>query len=108
METGACSPLTALFLLQYNVIVPENEVGAMVAILKVKDADEENSLAWKAKYSIVKGNEEANFVVTTDPDTNNGLLTTAKVSSGPLFVGARILCVPSPISCWNVNLWGST
>lgn len=104
METGACSPLTALFLLQYNVIVPENEVGAMVAILKVKDADEENSLAWKAKYRIVKGNEEANFVVTTDPDTNNGLLTTAKVSRGPLVVQARILCIPSPISCWNVNL----
>lgn len=79
--------LTARFLLQYNVIVPENEVGAPVAILKVKDADEENSLAWKAKYSIVKGNEEANFAVTTDPDTNNGLLTTAKVSGGPLFEG---------------------
>ncbi|XP_058011524.1 cadherin-1 [Ahaetulla prasina] len=64
--------------IMYDVIVPENEVGAPVAILKVKDADEENSLAWKAKYSIVKGNEEANFAVTTDPDTNNGLLTTAK------------------------------
>ncbi|KAM3828804.1 cadherin-1-like [Vipera latastei] len=62
----------------YNVTVPENEVGAMVAILKVKDADEENSLAWKAKYSIANGNEEGNFAVTTDPDTNDGLLTTAK------------------------------
>uniref|UniRef100_A0A8C6XUN8 Cadherin-1 n=1 Tax=Naja naja TaxID=35670 RepID=A0A8C6XUN8_NAJNA len=64
--------------IMYNVVVPENEVGAPVATLKVKDADEENSLAWKAKYSIVKGNEEANFAVTTDTDTNNGLLTTAK------------------------------
>ncbi|XP_032086275.1 B-cadherin-like [Thamnophis elegans] len=62
----------------YNVIVPENEVGAPVATLKVTDADEENSSAWKAKYSIVKGNEEANFAVTTDPGTNDGLLTTAK------------------------------
>lgn len=93
--------------MQYNVIVPENEVGAPVATLKVTDADEENSLSWKAKYSIVKGNEEANFAVTTDPATNNGLLTTAKVRGGPLYVGARILCVPSPTPYWRVNCGSS-
>ncbi|XP_070617836.1 B-cadherin-like [Erythrolamprus reginae] len=62
----------------YKVTVPENEVGAPVATLKVTDADEENSSAWKAQYSIVKGNEDGNFAVTTDPKTNDGLLTTAK------------------------------
>ncbi|XP_063169184.1 B-cadherin-like [Candoia aspera] len=64
--------------LRYNVSVPENVVGAPVATLKVKDADEKNSSAWRAKYNIVKGNEEENFAVTTDPATNYGLLTTAK------------------------------
>ncbi|XP_070617838.1 cadherin-1-like [Erythrolamprus reginae] len=61
----------------YKVTVPENEVGAPVATLKVTDADEENSSAWKAQYSIVKGNEDGNFAVTTDPKTNDGLLTTS-------------------------------
>ncbi|XP_007443332.1 cadherin-1, partial [Python bivittatus] len=64
--------------LTYNGSVPENAVGALVATLKVIDADEKDTPAWKAKYSIVKGNEGQDFAVTTDPNTNYGLLTTAK------------------------------
>ncbi|XP_072836945.2 B-cadherin [Pogona vitticeps] len=64
--------------LTYVATVPENEVGYLVDTLTVVDADEENTLAWKAKYTIVRGNEEGNFAVSTNPENNNGLLTTVK------------------------------
>ncbi|XP_062997036.1 cadherin-1 [Elgaria multicarinata webbii] len=62
----------------YNVNVPENQAGVEVARLTVTDADQDNTLAWKAKYTIVRGNEGGNFAVTTDPQSNNGVLTTVK------------------------------
>ncbi|XP_060132011.1 cadherin-1 [Zootoca vivipara] len=64
--------------LTYVSTVPENKVGFQVARLLVKDADQAGTSAWKAKYTIVKGNEEGNFEVATDPQTNDGLLTTIK------------------------------
>ncbi|CAI5782299.1 cadherin-1 isoform X2 [Podarcis lilfordi] len=64
--------------LTYVSTVPENKVGFQVARLLVKDADQPGTVAWKAKYTIVKGNEEGNFEVATDPQTNDGLLTTIK------------------------------
>ncbi|KAJ7312186.1 hypothetical protein JRQ81_006546 [Phrynocephalus forsythii] len=62
----------------YVASVPENAVGYLVDTLTITDADEENTVAWRAKYTIVKGNEEGNFAVATNPDNNNGLLTTVK------------------------------
>ncbi|XP_054856856.1 B-cadherin-like [Eublepharis macularius] len=63
---------------KYVNAVPENEVGFPVAKLKVRDADEEGGPAWRARYSIISGNEGGNFVITTDPQSNDGLLKTAK------------------------------
>ncbi|XP_015262177.1 PREDICTED: B-cadherin-like [Gekko japonicus] len=62
----------------YNAVVPENLAGFLVAKLKVKDADEENTDAWKARYQIISGNEGGDFDITTDPQTNEGLLRTAQ------------------------------
>uniref|UniRef100_A0ACB8EBS1 Uncharacterized protein n=1 Tax=Sphaerodactylus townsendi TaxID=933632 RepID=A0ACB8EBS1_9SAUR len=62
----------------YERTVPENEAGFLVANLKVRDADEQGTDAWKASYSIESGNEGADFIITTDPQTNDGLLKTAK------------------------------
>uniref|UniRef100_A0A8D2JI68 Cadherin-1 n=1 Tax=Varanus komodoensis TaxID=61221 RepID=A0A8D2JI68_VARKO len=62
----------------YNETVPENRVGVVVARLRVKDADQENTAAWKAKYTIGRGNDGGNFAVTTDPQSNDGILTTVK------------------------------
>ncbi|XP_061449722.1 B-cadherin-like isoform X2 [Rhineura floridana] len=64
--------------LTYISAVPENDIGYQVARLMVKDADQESTPAWNAKYAIVKGNEEGNFAISTDPQSNDGLLTTAK------------------------------
>ncbi|XP_042293858.1 B-cadherin-like [Sceloporus undulatus] len=62
----------------YVATVPENVVGYPVAQLTVKDADQENTPAWKTKYTIVRGNEEGNFAISTAPEGNFGLLTTVK------------------------------
>lgn len=46
------------------------------------DADVPNTPAWEAVYTILNDNEEQ-FVVTTDPVTNDGILKTAKVCVVP-------------------------
>ncbi|XP_075694665.1 EP-cadherin-like [Rhinoderma darwinii] len=62
---------------KYTALVPENEVGFEVQRLSVTDNDEVNSPAWRAVYEI-KGNEGGFFSVTTDKETNEGILTTVK------------------------------
>ncbi|XP_066494038.1 cadherin-1 [Tiliqua scincoides] len=62
----------------YEATVPENEPDYLVARLTVTDADEKGTAAWRTKYMIVKGNEGGDFVITTDPETNDGLLRTTK------------------------------
>ncbi|XP_054435253.1 cadherin-1 [Pteronotus mesoamericanus] len=61
----------------YQGQVPENEANAVIATLKVTDADVPNTPAWEAVY-IVLNDEEEQFFVTTDPATNDGILKTAK------------------------------
>lgn len=74
--------------------MPENEPDYLVARLKVTDADERGTAAWRATYLILKGNEGGNFAVSTDPESNDGLLRTTKVSRGPSrqVAAARPLC----------------
>nr|XP_060644417.1 B-cadherin-like [Anolis sagrei ordinatus] len=62
----------------YVASVPENVAGYSVAQLTVKDADQENTPAWKTKYTIVAGNTAENFAISTAQDGNAGLLTTVK------------------------------
>ncbi|XP_053304540.1 blastomere cadherin-like [Spea bombifrons] len=61
----------------YTTLVPENEVGFEVQRLSVTDLDQTGTAAWQAVYKI-RGNEAGFFAITTDPDTNDGILTTAK------------------------------
>lgn len=46
------------------------------------DADVPNTPAWEAVYTVLNDNEEQ-FVVITDPVTNDGILKTAKVCVVP-------------------------
>ncbi|XP_069822186.1 EP-cadherin-like [Dendropsophus ebraccatus] len=62
---------------KYTALVPENEVGFEVQRLSVTDEDLENSPAWRAVYKI-RGNEGGYFSITTDKETNEGILTTVK------------------------------
>ncbi|XP_006878725.1 PREDICTED: cadherin-1 [Elephantulus edwardii] len=61
----------------YEGMVHENEVDAEITRLHVTDADVPNTPAWEAKYFILNDNEKQ-FVVITDPVTNDGILKTAK------------------------------
>ncbi|XP_030313492.1 B-cadherin [Calypte anna] len=62
----------------YEAAVPENEAGREVARLVATDLDEPSTPAWRAIYSILRGNEGGAFTITTDPASNEGVLRTAK------------------------------
>ncbi|KFV70338.1 Cadherin-1, partial [Dryobates pubescens] len=62
----------------YEGTVKENEAGALVTRLHVKDQDLQGSPAWQAVYHIKSGDPEGDFSITTDPKTNDGILRTAK------------------------------
>ncbi|XP_074014275.1 B-cadherin-like [Numenius arquata] len=62
----------------YEAAVLENEAGREVARLAATDLDEPSTPAWRAVYSILRGNEGGAFVITTDPISNEGVLRTAK------------------------------
>uniref|UniRef100_A0A8C5VZT1 Cadherin-1 n=1 Tax=Microcebus murinus TaxID=30608 RepID=A0A8C5VZT1_MICMU len=61
----------------YRGQVPENEANVVITTLKVTDADAPGTPAWEAQYTILN-DKEGQFVVTTDPVTNDGILKTAK------------------------------
>lgn len=60
--------------------MPENAVGLEVQRLTVTDMDTPDSPAWRATYRIVGGDDGDHFSITTHPESNQGILTTKKVS----------------------------
>ncbi|KAJ6650659.1 hypothetical protein lerEdw1_005112, partial [Lerista edwardsae] len=62
----------------YQVDIPEGKTEHDVLRLRVEDKDSPHTPAWRAKYQIVRGNEEENFIIQTDPDTNEGILSVVK------------------------------
>lgn len=64
---------------QYNVSVPEGQVGAFVVKMPVTDKDEPQSSAWAAKFRFASGNTGGFFNITTGPNKQEGIITTAKV-----------------------------
>ncbi|KAM4833899.1 cadherin-1 [Thomomys bottae] len=61
----------------YQGQVEENEFNAVITTLKVTDADTPHTPAWQAVYTILN-DQEQQFTVVTDPETNYGILKTAK------------------------------
>ncbi|XP_059201150.1 desmocollin 2-like protein [Centropristis striata] len=62
----------------YAATVKENEGEKLILRIPVQDKDLVNTPNWKAKFAITKGNENGNFRIDTDPNTNEGLLYVAK------------------------------
>ncbi|XP_051887258.1 cadherin-like protein 26 [Pristis pectinata] len=67
-------------LTQKSVSGSINESDKNIVILRVgvTDQDTPNTPAWRAKYKIIEGNENENYRMETDPETNDGLLIVIK------------------------------
>ncbi|CAK6448042.1 unnamed protein product [Pipistrellus nathusii] len=62
----------------YEVSVEENTYNVEILRLSVEDKDLKNSANWRANFTILKGNENGNFKISTDKDTNEGVLCVVK------------------------------
>ncbi|XP_008827058.1 desmocollin-1 isoform X2 [Nannospalax galili] len=62
----------------YTTEVEENRIDVEILRMKVQDQDLPNTPHSKAVYTILQGNENGNFKITTDPNTNDGVLCVVK------------------------------
>eukprot|EP00062_Callorhinchus_milii_P002807 gi/632939420/ref/XP_007909979.1/ PREDICTED: cadherin-like protein 26 isoform X2 [Callorhinchus milii] len=62
----------------FTAKVSENDTNVVIRRLSVTDADLPHTPAWRAKYSIVEGNEGGYYKIETDAKSNDGILTLIK------------------------------
>ncbi|KAK2499778.1 hypothetical protein MC885_021348 [Smutsia gigantea] len=62
----------------YVTLVEENTIDVEILRVTVEDKDLVNTANWRANYTILKGNENGNFKIVTDPKTNEGILCVVK------------------------------
>ncbi|KAF5893447.1 cadherin-like protein 26, partial [Clarias magur] len=63
---------------KFNTQVNESENNKEILRIPVKDQDTPGIPASRAVFTILKGNEEGNYKIETDPVTNEGVLTVIK------------------------------
>lgn len=66
-------------LFQYEASVEENVVNVEILRMSIEDKDLINTENWRANFTILKGNENGHFKISTDKGTNEGLLCVVKV-----------------------------
>uniref|UniRef100_A0A4W3GTF8 Cadherin 15, type 1, M-cadherin (myotubule) n=1 Tax=Callorhinchus milii TaxID=7868 RepID=A0A4W3GTF8_CALMI len=59
---------------EFAVAVTEDTVGQEVGRVSVEDKDEAGTRNWLANYTIVSGNQDGHFSISTDPHTNQGIV----------------------------------
>ncbi|XP_023443783.2 desmocollin-3 isoform X2 [Dasypus novemcinctus] len=62
----------------YKTSVEENKYNVEILRLSVEDKDLINTANWRANYTILKGNENGHFKISTDKETNEGVLCVVK------------------------------
>ncbi|XP_041966447.1 cadherin-13 [Alosa sapidissima] len=62
---------------EFQAIVDEGSTGVVVN-LTVDDRDDPATGAWRAVYSIINGDPNQSFEITTNPDNNEGMLSVIK------------------------------
>lgn len=70
-----------MIVLQYNTEVMEMVSNKEILRIGVTDKDTPNTPGSRAVFTILKGNEERNYKIDTDPKTNEGVLYVIKVSA---------------------------
>ncbi|XP_067146709.1 desmocollin-1 isoform X2 [Apteryx mantelli] len=64
--------------MQYEAWVEENRVNVEILRISVVDLDEPGSPGSGAVFEIIRGNDDRSFEITTDRNTNDGILCVAK------------------------------
>lgn len=70
-----------MFYRQYEGSIEENTVNMEVMRIKARDMDLIHTDNWLAVYEFVSGNEAGYFSITTDAQTNEGIIMIRKVTS---------------------------
>lgn len=70
--------------MQYSFTAVENRRSYEVGHVNVTDRDDPGTGNWEAKYSITN-DHDGTFYISTDPVTNQGVLTVLKVQSEHVF-----------------------
>uniref|UniRef100_A0A8C8ZVA2 Desmocollin 3 n=1 Tax=Prolemur simus TaxID=1328070 RepID=A0A8C8ZVA2_PROSS len=62
----------------YEASVEENAFNVEILRIPVEDKDLIKTANWRANFTILKGNEHGNFKISTDKETNEGVLCVVK------------------------------
>lgn len=68
--------------MQYTMVAVENRRDYEIGRVNVTDRDDPGTGNWEARYSI-SNDPEGNFAISTDPATNQGVLTVVEVPAAP-------------------------
>ncbi|XP_003784815.1 desmocollin-3 [Otolemur garnettii] len=62
----------------YEATVEENAVNVEILRIPIEDKDLINTANWRANFTILKGDEQGHFKISTDKETNEGVLCVVK------------------------------
>nr|XP_012302623.1 desmocollin-3-like [Aotus nancymaae] len=63
----------------YEAFVEENAFNVEILRISIEDKDLINTANWRANFTILKGNENGHFKISTDKGTNEGVLCVVKL-----------------------------